>query len=215
MLKSLRMILACSYKGFMFPCCKATVCSVCSNQENWWRGCLWECARLLKNAEAPVLGGQPPTMQWPASDWYINTHRRTHTHTQPQGAQERAVCLHHSTGCRQGWTPSSGHGGGAVLHNTQTNVASYPLHRSYSDTVPGVVIQPTLIATAAPNLKTSSSHLAPTQNVCLQGLKGVYLYVNASMWQFPPASQTTTSSISPYPIWFTHYKYFKYIKALN
>lgn len=105
----------------------------------------------------------------------VHKHTQKNTRTQPQGAQERAVCLHHSTGCRQGWTPSSGHGGGAVLHNTQTNVASYPLHRSYSDTVLGVVIQPTLLATAAPNLKTSSSHRALIQNVCLQGLKGVYL----------------------------------------
>lgn len=34
-------------------------------------------------------------MQWPASDWYINTHRRTHTHTHSlkEHRRELSVCI--------------------------------------------------------------------------------------------------------------------------
>lgn len=100
MLKFLRMIIACSYTGFMRVFLSQGNClfgllesselveglfvRVCAPTE----GCRGTCSRRSATNNA----------RWPSSYLYINTQ----TYTQPQGAQGRAVCLHHSTRCRQG-----------------------------------------------------------------------------------------------------------------
>lgn len=132
MLESLWMIIACGYTGFMHVLLSQDNCLFgYSNQGNRCRGYLWERACLLK--DVGHLSSEVSHQQCMLVCFRL-VHKRTHT--EPQGAHERSVCLQDTTCCRQGWTPSSGLCSGAVvgLDNKQNiHTASNLLNRNYSD----------------------------------------------------------------------------------
>lgn len=132
-----------------FLCRKATVCLVNSNRGNWWRGYLWERARLLTDLEELVLQPATNNVQWPPSVSFIN--RDTQTHGLKAHGRELSFCI--TVPAADKSEPRAL--GIVVLWYNSFNL----LHRRYSHNV----IQPTLLAT-----------VWNTQMCTYTGLKGFY-----------------------------------------
>lgn len=116
-------IMACCYTGCKraFLCHKATVRLVNSNAGNWHRGYICVCASWRMSSEVSHQRGMV------ACFWLV--HKHTDACTASRSTEERAVCLHHSSRCRRGWTLSTV----VLLHIPHKHTVSNPLNSSYSD----------------------------------------------------------------------------------